>query len=80
MAERFLCHNAGVIDQKFRREVIGSVNDEVIVCDQIHDIFTGHKLTVGFYRNVRVHRMDGLLGRFYFCLAHIRGTMDDLSL
>ena len=38
MGKWLLRHNTGIIDQELRREVIGSINDEIVILDQIHDL------------------------------------------
>ena len=38
MRKRLLCHNTGIIDQEFCRKIVCSVDNEIIIRDQIHDI------------------------------------------
>ena len=80
MGEWLSCHNAGIIDQKFCREVIGTVNDEIIILDQIHNVCGIYKCAICLDGNIRVDRFHCLRSGFHLCLAHIIGGVDDLSL
>ncbi len=82
MYEWLLLEDAGVVDQELRGEVVGAVDDEVVVlvADDIADVLRGHHLVVGVDLDVGVHRRDGLLARLDLGLADILRLMDDLAL
>ena len=39
MGKWLLRHNTGIVYKELRREVIGSIDDEIVILDQVHDIF-----------------------------------------
>ena len=80
MAKWFFRHNTGIIDQEFCREVICSVNDKIIILDQIHNILRSNKSTISNHVYIRVQMIHSLFCRLYFCFPQIIGTVDDLSL
>lgn len=80
MGERFLCHNAGIVDEELCREIICAVNYEIIVLDKIHDVFAGDESPVGIDLDIRIDRPHSFLCRLYLRLAHISGSMNDLPL
>ena len=78
--EWFLCHNAGIIDQEFRRKIIGSVNNEIIILDQIHDCFRIYESLISLYCYIRVDGFHGFFRRKYFSFTDIFRCMNDLTL
>ena len=80
MGERFLCHNAGIVDEELCRKIICAVNYEIIVLDKIHDVFSGDESPVGIDLDSRIDRLHSFLCRLYLRLAHISGSMNDLPL
>ena len=62
MRKRFLCHNAGIVDQEFCREVVCSINDKIIIFDNIHDIFGSNKFTICIDFYIRVDGLHGFFG------------------
>ena len=61
MTKRFSCHNTGIIDQKFCREIICSVDDKVIILNDIHDIFGCDEFTISINLDIRIDRLHGFL-------------------
>ena len=80
MGKWLLCHNTGIIDQKLCRKVIGTVNNEIIVLNEIHNIAGIYESAVCLYGYIRVDRFHSLRCGFYFCFTHIISRMNDLSL
>ena len=80
MREWFLCHDTGIIDQEFCRKVIGSVNNKVVVFDDIHDILGCDELAVCIYFDIRIDCLHGFFCRLYFCFSKVCCCMDNLSL
>ena len=80
MGERLLRHNAGVIDEKLCRKIIGAVDHEIIVFHEIHDILAGDECPIRIDLDIRIDCFHGLLSGLYLCLAHICGCVDDLAL
>ena len=80
MKKWLFCHYASVIDQELCWEVVCSINDEIIVLNQFHDIFTGNECVVCNDLNIRIHGFHGFLCRFYLRLSNIFGCVDDLPL
>ena len=82
MAIRFFLKDTGIIDEKFRREIICAIDDEIIVliANNIPDICGMDHLIICVNRNVRIHLMDSLLSGQNFRFADIFRLMDDLSL
>ena len=78
--EWFLCHNTGIVDQEFCREIVGSVNDEIIILDQIHDRFRIYESLVSFYCHIRVDGFHRFFCRKNLWFSHILCCMDNLSL
>ncbi len=54
VGERFVCHDAGVVDQEFRGEIIGSVDDKIVVPDNVQDVAAGDEVMIGLDLDVRV--------------------------
>ena len=80
MAEGLSRQDTSVVDKKFGREIIGSIQNEVIVPDQLQDVFSGHKGVIGIHGHIRVQPVHGLPGGVYLGLSQILCGMDDLPL
>ena len=80
MTKRFSCHNTGIIDQKFCREIICSVDDKVIILNDIHDIFGCDEFTISINLDIRIDCLHGFFCRLYFCFSKVCCCMDNLSL
>ena len=80
MGEGLLRHNAGVIDEELRREIIGTVDDEIVILDEVKNVLTRHEGVVRNHFHVGVHRFHRLFRRLHFGLAHIGCSVNDLAL
>ena len=82
MHERFLLKHAGIVNQKFRREIIRTVDDKIVilVADNVADIGRSHELVVGVDIHVRIHRIYSFLARLNFRFADIRRLVNNLPL
>jgi len=38
MGEGLLCHHASVIDQELRREIVGAVDNKIVILDEVEDV------------------------------------------
>ena len=80
MGEWFLCHDTCIIDQEFCRKIICSVDDEIVIPDDIHDVFGCDEFTICINFYIRVDCLHRFFCRFYFRLTKVCRCMDDLSL
>ena len=80
MRKWFLCHNAGIIDQEFCRKIVGSINDKVIIFDQIHDCLGIYESLVSFNCHIRVDGFHGFFCGKYLWFADVFCCVDDLTL
>ena len=80
MGERLLRHYAGIVYEELCGEIIGSVDDEIIVGDKLVYVFTGNKCTVGLDGDIGVYSFHCLLCGLHLCLADIGGGVDYLAL
>ena len=80
MGEWLLCHDTCIIDQEFCRKIICSVDDEIVIPDDIHDVFGCDEFTICINFYIRVDCLHRFFCRFYFRLTKICRCMDDLSL
>ena len=60
MRKWFFLQNTGIVDQEFCREIIRSINDKIILPDQLPDIRCIHEHPVSFYLYIRIHGVHGL--------------------
>ena len=80
VTEGFARLDAGIIDQKLHREIVGTIDDEVVVLDDIHDVVTVKERMDGIDLDVGVDGFHLLLGALDLRTPHILREMDDLSL
>ena len=80
VGEWFSCHDTCIVDQEFCREIVGSVNDEVVVFDDIHDVLGCDEFAVCIDFDIWIDRLHGFFGGFYFGFAEVGCCVDDLSL
>ena len=80
MTERLLPKNAGVVDEELRREVVGAVENKVVVLDDIHDIVRHEIVVVGDDVDVRIDSPHSLCGRVNLGLSNVGRRVDYLPL
>ena len=80
MHKGLLGHDAGVVDEKLRGEVVHAVDHKVVVGDQVGDVGGVDKLLVGVDRDVGVDVLHRLLGAFHLRLADVGRGMNHLTL
>ena len=71
MGEGFLCHDAGVVDEELRRKIVGAVDDEIVILDEVEDVVARDEGMVSNHLHVRVHRFHGFLRGLYLGFTHI---------
>src|SRR5262249_10503439 len=77
---RFMQKDAGIVDQITGWEIVGAINDDVIVFEDLHDIF-GRKLgAISGDLDVGIDRSDAVFGGLYFGTADILGAKSHLAL
>jgi len=62
MRKWFSCHHAGIVDQKFHREVIGAIDHKIVIFDDIEGIGCREEFLVSNYLNVGIQLVDFLFG------------------
>ena len=75
MHHRLAREESGIVDQIARREVIATVDDDVIILKDTHDVIHRQTLVVDAHLHVRIERVDRLLGRFGLGHANTVSTM-----
>ena len=80
MGERLLRHHASVIDQELRREIVGAVDNKIVILDEVEDVVAGDEGMVSNDLYIGVHRFHRLFRGLHFGLAHIGRSMDNLTL
>ena len=78
--ERLLGHDASVVDEELCREVVGSINDKIVILDEVHDVFAGDERVVRNHLDIWVHRFHRFLGGLHLGLTHVLCSMDNLAL
>ena len=78
--ERLFGHDACIVDEELSREIIGSIDDEIVILDEVHDVFAGDEGVVRNHLHIRVHGFHRFLGGLHFGLAHILCGVDNLAL
>ena len=80
MREGFASHHAGIIDEKLDGEIVGGINDEVIVADDVQCVGRIEKLSIGLHLHIGIDGLNLLLGALYLGHTQIFGEMDNLPL
>lgn len=76
----FFRHNAGVVYQELRREVICAVDDEIVVLDDVEDILAVDECAVGVDSHIRIYGFHGFLCGLHLCLADVGSGVYHLAL
>src|SRR5581483_8267721 len=71
--------HAAVVEQELRREVIGAINYEIVLTDQVRSVFAGEAVCVAPDVNIRVQRAHAIGCQFCFRLADIRERIHCLT-
>ena len=77
---RLAGEHAGVVHEVPGRKIIGAVEDDVVLAEQLERVLRGQRRLVRLDLHVRIHRVDLALGRGELGAAHIVGRVDDLPL
>ena len=80
MGEGFLRHHASVIDQELRREIVGAVDNKIVILDEVEDVVAGDEGMVSNDLYIGVHRFHSFFCGLYLGLAHVGRSMDNLTL
>ncbi len=80
MAEGDFSHDARVIDQKFGRKIIRSIQHKVMVLYDVQNIRGIDVILIGDHFDVRIDGVHRLLRRDHLWFADVRRRMDNLSL
>ena len=80
MTERLACHDTSIVDEKFHREIICSIDYEVILPYNIQSIVCHEQVLHGVHLHVRVDGEHLLLCRQHLGYAYIFCKMDYLTL
>ena len=76
MREGFASHHTGIIDEKLDGEIVGGINDEVIVADDVQCVGRIEKLSIGLHLHIGIDGLNLLLGALYLGHTQIFGEMD----
>ncbi len=66
MRAGLLLQNSGIVDQVVSREVIASVDHEIIILDDLSCVFGREALLVGYDIHIAVEASNEALSRFCF--------------
>lgn len=80
MDQRFPREETGVIDQKLRREIIDSIDDDIIVAEDFECVSGCEPFFVHRHGDVGVQRLDLFFAREDLGATHIRSMVKDLAL
>ena len=80
MGKGLLCHDAGIVYQELRGEIVCPVKYEIVVFDKIENILACNECVVGIYRNIGIYSFHCFLCGLNFRLSDIGGGVYDLSL
>src|SRR5581483_453483 len=80
MHHRLILKNGSVVEQIARREVVGTVEDHIIISDDAPDIGLVQSLQIGNHVDIGIERLDGLTGGFGLVLTYALGIMQNLAL
>ena len=80
MHKRNAAHDAGVVEQVARREVVGPVDDDVPPGEQLHRVRARQRRPVRDDLDVGVEGLHGATDRVHLRLADSRRRVDDLAL
>src|SRR5437660_3353714 len=80
MHYRLILKNRGIIEQIARWEVVGAVENDVVIGDDPPDVGFVQALQVSNHIDVGIERVDGLTGGFGLVLPNALGVVQDLAL
>jgi hypothetical protein len=76
----FLEENAGVVGEVTGREIIGAVDDDIVLADDVEGVFAGKPGVMDDDFAGGVDAVDGFLGGFSLGTSDVRGGVNDLAL
>ncbi len=80
MGKRDADLDAGIVNEKFRIEIVRRVYDKIESIDNVHKGVGGSFFKIGFNGNIRVNGEYRFFRRFRFVRSDARLVMDDLPL
>ena len=78
--ERLLGEEARIVNQEASGEVIRSIQYDVVIVEQAHDIVDSNMVGIGLDGDLGVERRQHLSAGFHFWHAHGRSGVQDLAL
>ena len=77
---RYAGHDAGVVDQVPSLEIVASVDHDIVVRDDIHDVVRHQSLFVLYHVDTWIQIVNRLGGRQHFRTSDIGRAVDNLTL
>jgi hypothetical protein len=76
----FPCKERCIVCQKLGREVVGTIDDDVVLWKDFKGILGSQSFLISYNLNIRIDSADGLLGRFCLRSTHVSRAMQHLPL
>ncbi len=80
MDQRFICEEAGIVDQKLGGEIIHTVDNDIVVVENLERVASGESLFVHRDGHIGVQRLDFFFAREHLGASHIGSMMQHLAL
>ena len=80
MRERFACHHTGIVDKELYREIVCTVNNEIVILDDVESIVRHQELTNGIHLDIGIDGKHLVACRLHLGMTHITGEMNHLAL
>ena len=80
MGKGFPSPDTGIVDKKFRLEIVRGINDKIVVFYESTDIICSDPEWIGSQQDMRVERLQGYCGRRHLQLTDPLGRVQNLPL
>src|ERR1700730_7280637 len=77
---RLLRQNTNVVGKVPGRKIIGTIDNKVIIFDQLHRVVATENTVVQVDLHIRVNRLDSVLSRIELLSANVAGAVKNLAL
>ena len=80
MREGLASHHTGIVDEELHGEIVGTIDDEVVVLDDIKCVRRVEEFVIRLHLHVRIDGLDLLLGTLHLRHAYVLREVDHLAL
>ena len=80
MREGLARHHTSIVDEELHGEVVRTVDNEIVLIDNVERIRRVEELVVGIHLHIGIDSLDLLFGTLHLWHAHVLGEVNHLTL